>query len=411
MFHGDSKNSDQKPRPLTVPFRNLPIINRRNVSPVVSRTRKTFRRSDWNDWHWQERNCIASLGDLTTALALSEDFLEQETGANIDRDFHLKITPHFVEHLRDLKRSSGEESIRPLLRTLLPTATEDRNSFTQIDGMGEDRTGEHKLISSLYADRGLLFIANRCPVHCRYCFRRRKINDTEHTVSNDEVFEAIGRIRNDKSIRDVILSGGDPLSVSDNRLDQILDAVFSIDHVSIVRIDTKFATVLPQRFTASLFSVLSRRKPLYMNLHFTHASEISRETRRVCNKLADAGVVLGAYIPLLKGVNDERETLKELFFELTKIRVRPYYLVQNVTNKWNRHFQVSIERGLSLINGLQGEISGIALPTYIVYLPEAGGKVALQNNPIMRQTDNGYYIRNYEGREIFYWDPPDESRG
>lgn len=401
MFYGVN-NLGQKQRPLQVPFRNLPIVNQRNLSPVLSGSRKTFQRSDWNDWHWQERNCITSLGDLTSALALSQDFLRQAMGSNVDRDFHLKVTPHFVEHLRDLKQSLGEESIRPLLRTLLPTANEDRNSFTQIDGMGEDRTGEHKLISSLYADRGLLFITNRCPVHCRYCFRRRKINDTEHTVSNDEVFEAIDRIRNDKSIRDVILSGGDPLSVSDNRLDQILDAIYSIDHVSIVRIDTKFATVLPQRFSASLLSVLSKRKPLYMNLHFTHASEISRETRQVCNKLADAGIVLGAYIPLLKGVNDDRDVLKELCFDLVKIRVRPYYLVQNVTNKWNRHFQVPIERGLELIDGLQGELSGVALPTYIVYLPNAGGKVPLQPNYLVSRTDQGYVFRNFQNKPILY---------
>lgn len=363
-------------------------------------------KKDWNDWRWQEKNAIHSLEELKVILDLPHDFLLQEiVGKLPDKDFFMKITPHYMNQLLKLKSESGLPRIVPLLRTLLPVAEEDKDSFDVVDGMGEEGTGEHKLISNLYEDRGLLFVTNRCPVHCRYCFRRRKINDDEHVVRRAEIFEAINRIKANPNIRDVIISGGDPLTLADSVLDEILDSLYKINHVAIVRIDTKFATALPQRFTEDLLIVLQKRKPLYMTLHFVHPDEISSETEGVCNKLADSGIVLGSYIPLLKGINDDREILKSLFLKLAQMRVRPYYLVQNVTNKWNRHFQVPIEEGLKIIDGLHGEISGVALPTYVVYLPEAGGKVPLQPNYITKRTKEGYIIRNFQNREILYRDP------
>lgn len=362
--------------------------------------------NDWKNWKWQEKNAVHSLKELKDILDLPDDFLLQEiVGKLPDKDFFMKITPHYVNHLWKLKSESGLPRIVPLLRTLLPVAEEDKDSFDVVDGMGEEGTGEHKLISNLYEDRGLLFVTNRCPVHCRYCFRRRKINDDEHVVRRAEIFEAIARIRANSNIRDVIISGGDPLTLADSVLDEILDSLYKINHVAIVRIDTKFATALPQRFTEDLLIVLRRRKPLYMTFHFVHPDEISPETEDLCGRLADSGIVLGSYIPLLRGINDDREILKSLFLKLARMRVRPYYLVQNVTNKWNRHFQVPIEKGLQLIDGLHGEISGVALPTYVVYLPEAGGKVPLQPNYICKRTSEGYIIRNFQNREILYRDP------
>jgi lysine 2,3-aminomutase len=359
-------------------------------------------RAEWNDWHWQQRNFISNLDDLRSYLNLSEEFVHETLGKQPDKDFFMKITPHFIEHLRHLRTQYGLQKIRPLLATLLPVAAEDGTVSTQLDGMGEDGTGAHQLISNLYEDRGLLFITNHCPVHCRYCFRRRKINDEGHKVLKDDVYAAIDKIKLNKQIRDVVISGGDPLSLSDERLDTILEMIYKIDHVQIVRIDTKFPSVLPQRFTANLLHILSKRKPLYMTFHFVHPDEISPETEDVCNRLADSGIILSSYIPLLKGINNNRETLKELFLKLVEMRVRPYYLVQNVTNKWNKHFQVPIEEGLKLIDGLHGEISGLALPSYVVYLPEAGGKVPLQNDYLVKQTSEGWIIRNFQGREILY---------
>lgn len=361
--------------------------------------------ADWNDWHWQQRNIISNLNELQTYLKLPNELIREALGKQIDTDFFMKITPHFLEHLRYLKGRYGVQRIKPLLATLLPVISEDEAIIEQVDGMGEDGTGPHQLISNLYEDRGLLFITNRCPVHCRYCFRHRKINDDEHIVSKDDAFEAIEKIKENDRIRDVVISGGDPLMVSNEHLDKILELVYSINHVKIVRIDTKFPTVLPQRFDEELLYVLRKRKPLYMTLHFTHPDEISEETELVCNRLADSGIVLGSYIPLLKNVNDNRETLKKLFLKLAELRVRPYYLVQNVTNKWNEHFQVPIEVGLKLMEGLHGEISGVALPSYVVYLPEAGGKVPLQTNYIVERTKEGYLLRNFQNRIILYREP------
>ena len=383
-----------------------------NLSLIINNTHhsegnvQTFRGEvpyeEWNDWHWQQRNIVSNLNDLKSYLNLSDEFLHESLGKQPDKDFFMKITPHFLEHIRHLREQFGLQKIRPLLSTLLPVTTEDETAIEQIDGMGEDGTGAHQLISNLYEDRGLLFITNRCPVHCRYCFRRRKINDEEHKVVKDEVYEAIEKIKQNEKIRDVVISGGDPLSVADERLDTILEMIYKIDHVKIVRIDTKFPSVLPQRFTTNLINVLRKYKPLYMTFHFVHPDEISPETEGICNRLADSGIVLGSYIPLLKGINNNRETLKKLFLKLTQMRVRPYYLVQNVTNKWNKHFQVPIEDGLKLIDGLHGEISGLALPSYVVYLPEAGGKVPLQNKYIVKPTSEGWIIRNFQGREILY---------
>jgi lysine 2,3-aminomutase len=397
------------------------VYNHPQVLPVNGRNQlmePTFRpeiengktqEKHWENWRWQLRNCIHSVKDLTELLNLSDGFLEKTMDKYIDPYFYMKVTPHFAVHLKNIKEQLGVEQIIPLLRTMLPAAIEFENSFETIDGMGEDSTGEHKLISTLYKERALLFVTNRCPVHCRYCFRRRKINDEENIVSKSELFKAIDKIGQNPEIKDVILSGGDPLTVSEDTLNEILEKLNRIPHVEIVRIDTKFATVLPQRFTSSLIEILRKRTPLYMTLHFAHPLEISPATVDACNNLADNGIVLGSYIPLLKGINDDRKTLKELFRKLVKMRVRPYYLVQNVTNKWNRQFQVPIEKGLEIMDGLHGEISGLALPTYIVYLPDAGGKVPLQRNYIKNRVQNGWYIENFQGRKIFYWDPKNES--
>lgn len=403
-----TKREGDSPHQLRPPRSPIVVLNN-NVGKGAEKRVITYKglvsKEEWTDWRWQERNAIHSLDELRTTLGLSDEYLRETLGKEPDKHFYMKITPHYLNLLWRLKSDSGLPKIRPLLRTLLPIAAEDRDSFEMIDGMGEEGTGDHKLISNLYEDRGLLFVTNRCPVHCRYCFRRRKINDDEHVVRRTEIFEAIERIKANPNIRDVIISGGDPLSLADEVLDDILDAIYRIDHVSIVRIDTKFATALPQRFTDNLLALLRKRKPLYMTLHFVHPEEISAETEDVCNRLADSGIVLGSYIPLLKGINNDRELLKELFLRLAELRVRPYYLVQNVTNRWNRHFQVPLEEGLKIIDGLHGEISGVALPTYVVYLPEAGGKVPLQPNYILKRTNEGYLIRNFQGRVILYKDP------
>ncbi len=366
--------------------------------------RVSVKPEDWWDWKWQLRHAFSDPYEICEILGL------ERPSAGLSQvidEFVVRVTPYYLNLLCNARRTQSQAQVQKLAKTFLPSSEEVLGSgISAVDGMGEEGTHPRRAISMLYPDRAVLFTTNVCPIYCRYCFRKRKVGRVgESGMSSAEIDDAVTAIDNQPSIRDVIISGGEPLMLNDDTLVHIVERVAAINHVDIIRIDTKFMAAFPLRFSSS-----SGGKVFHFTFHFVHPLEVSEDVKRVTWELASRGVLMNAYIPLLRGVNDDRAVLKDLFWQLALAKVRPYYLVQNVTHRWNHHFQVPVEKGRQLMDGLSGELSGIALPQYIAYLPNAGGKVALTSPALVNRTERGWVIKNHQGREFFYYDPVDDAR-
>jgi lysine 2,3-aminomutase len=366
---------------------------------------------EWISWEWQFKNAIKKIDFLERFIPLNEE-RKAEIIKVLD-NFIMSITPHYLTNVALLLLDGKENEAKSLMKSFIPSIYElqtktdllvkDYNvSKTDIDGLGEDGTTPFSYMSQLYKDRILLFVTHLCPFYCRYCFRRRKViigpdeEPPENIFANGNLDKVIDFIRKNKEIRDVIISGGEPLFLSDEKIEKILKLIREIKHVKIIRIDTKIPVIAPMRITKELIKILKKYHPLFMTLHFIHPSEITPETKNACEMLADAGIPLGTYTPILKDINDNREVLKNLFWELVQIRVRPYYLVQFVPTIWTEHFRVPLEESLKLIDGIHGELSGIAIPSFKVYVP-GKGKVPLLPNYYIKKTQEGHLLRTKDG--------------
>jgi lysine 2,3-aminomutase len=385
---------------------------------------------DWNNWIWQMQKRVDSIDELKKIIPLSPE--EQQKISLVLKHFRMAVPPYFLIHVRNLIDKGEEANASALKKIFLPDTPEilpeisPTSEMKTTDGMGEDASTPFKFISQLYPDRILLFVTNECPIRCRYCFRRRKVipkvpredkkdQKIETLLEGENLEKAIKyikeEVRNGTKIRDVILSGGDPLSLGDEKLDKILTALRSVKNVEILRIDSIFPVVLPQRITDSLVKILKKHHPLFMTLHFIHPAEITEEVKEACAKLVDAGIPLGTYTPILKGISDDREILKTLLFELVKMRIRPYYLVQFIPTKWTEHFRVPLLDSLKLIDGIYGYISGLAVPHFHVYVKRkedlrGEGKVILLPLDIYRgRTKEGHLLKTYRGEIGFYEEP------
>ncbi|MBC8288614.1 MAG: KamA family radical SAM protein [Nitrospinae bacterium] len=252
-----------------------------------------------------------------------------------------------------------------------------------------------------YPDRVLLMINNQCPIVCRFCTRKRKIG-FPGVVTRDTLRQGIEYIRNNPEIRDVIMSGGDPLLVPDKELDRILSELRSIPHLEIIRIGTRVPGTLPSRITENLCSILKKYHPLYFNMHFNHPAEITPEVEKACAMLADIGIPLGSQTVLLKGVNDNSQTMKELMLKLLKNRVKPYYIYQADMTEGTDHFRTSVEKGLDILRDLMGHTSGMAVPYFVIDAPGGGGKVRLLPNSVVEHNKDEVVITNYEGKVFRY---------
>jgi lysine 2,3-aminomutase len=251
----------------------------------------------------------------------------------------------------------------------------------------------------------LLLVLDFCATYCRYCTRSRVVGHGELIPSEARLEKALEYIRQTPAIRDVLISGGDPLAMSEERLDWILTRLREIPHVEFVRLGTKMPAVLPQRITPQLCRVLRKFHPLWMSLHFVHPDECTPESQRACNRLADAGIPLGSQTVLLKGVNDNVETMKELVHRLLLMRVRPYYLYQCDPISGSAHFRTSVAKGLEIIEGLRGHTTGYAVPNYVIDAPGGGGKIPLQPNYVVGREGDDLLLRNYENKVFRYPDP------
>lgn len=347
--------------------------------------------SEWNSWKWQIKNSITDYTKLERIFGIS--IKEREL---IEKKLPFRITPYYASIV-----FNSEE----LRKTVIPSIDELLVSEgEEIDPLHEDVDSPVDGVVHRYPDRALFLATSFCSTNCRYCTRSRivcKRKSKEDQISNWE--KGIEYIKSNKSIRDVIISGGDPLTLSDGTLDKILSKIREIEHVEVIRIGTKAPVVLPMRITKSLITVLRKYHPLYMSIHFTHPAEISPYVRNACNLLADAGIPLGSQTVLLKGINNNPETMKALYHKLLKIRVKPYYLYQCDPIIGSAHFRTSVDEGINIIESLRGWTSGYAIPHYVIDAPGGGGKIPiLPEYYLGKDSDGSIRLRNYEKNSYSY---------
>ena len=360
---------------------------------------------DWNDWRWQNRNRIRNAVGLERMLRLSVD--ERAAILRHEGPLPLGITPYYASLLDEYDETHA------LRRTVVPTGSE----YIRTPGEADDPLGEdtHSPVPGLvhrYPDRVLFLVTQLCSTYCRYCTRSRLVGATgEQSVRKADLERGLAYIEATPTVRDVLLSGGDPLSLSDDRLDWILARLRAIPHVEFIRIGSKQPVAMPQRITPSLVRVLRRYHPLWMSLHFTHPDELTPETAEACGRLSDAGIPLGSQTVLLKGVNDDVETMRRLVQGLLRIRVRPYYLYQCDPISGSGHFRTTVQTGLDIIRGLRGHTTGYAVPTFVIDAPGGGGKIPLLPDYVAGRDGDDLLLVNYEGRTFRYPDPADGVAG
>jgi lysine 2,3-aminomutase len=356
--------------------------------------------ADWNSWEWQLRNSITSWKALQQVLRLSDDEMRAMTVES--GNLPLRLTPYYASLL------DAGDPMQALRRSVVPVTAEHLISCGEAaDPLGEDTHSRVPGLVHRYPDRVLFLVTGFCASYCRYCTRSRLVGDQNKRHLNREQWDrALSYIELNPDVRDVLLSGGDPLTLPDNSLEYLLTRLSRIPHVEFVRIGSKVPVVLPQRITHSLVNLLKRFRPLWMSLHFTHPDEITPESAQACERLADAGIPLGSQTVLLKDVNDSVAVMKKLMHELLKIRVRPYYLYQCDPILGSSHFRTSVEKGLEIIEGLRGHTSGYAVPHYVIDAPNGGGKIPLLPDYYQGREDGDVLLRNYQ-KKIFRY--PDQE--
>jgi len=315
--------------------------------------------------------------------------------------FPIRINSYFLDQIKDAND--------PLWKQVVPTLEELDDFISHEEELVADplREEEDMPVPELvhrYPDRVLLMVNNQCPIVCRFCTRKRKIG-FPGIVTRETLRQGIEYIREHEEIRDVILSGGDPLLVPDKELERILGELRSIPHLEIIRIGSRVPGTLPQRITEELCSILKKYHPLYLNLHFNHPAELTPEVQKACNMLADAGLPLGSQTVLLKGVNDDSKVMKELFLKLLQIRIKPYYLYQADMTLGTDHFRTDVQKGLDIIKDLQGFTSGMAVPYFVIDTPGGGGKVRLLPDTVIKHDEEEVIIKNFEGKIYRYPQP------
>ncbi len=373
-----------------------------SYSPWIRAFRERFfpnaTDAEWNDWRWQLRHRITHLVELDRFLRLSAN--ERNAMIHDSASLPVAITPYFMSLLNE------HDASQPLRRTVIPDTGELLRCLGEAeDPLGEEEDSPVPGIVHRYPDRVLFLVTGFCSTYCRYCTRSRLVGSRDRIhFSRNQWQRAIAYIEATPTVRDVLLSGGDPLTLSDGRLEWLVSQLRQIPHVELIRIGTKVPVVLPQRITSSLTRMLRRYHPLWMSIHCTHPDELTSEMRGACERLADAGIPLGSQTVLLAGVNDEVETMRRLFHGLLQTRVRPYYLYQCDPILGSAHFRTPVKKGLDIIRGLRGHTSGYAVPSYVIDAPGGGGKIPLLPDYVIGWDGNEALLKNYEGRIYRYTD-------
>ena len=358
----------------------------------------TISDEQWNDWKWQVKNRIETLDELKKYINLTPN--EEEGVKESLKTLRMAITPYYLTLI------DPEDSNCPVRKQAIPTGAETHKTAADIeDPLHEDGDSPVPGLTHRYPDRVLFLITDMCSMYCRHCTRRRFAGQTDSESPSERIQRAIDYIARTPEVRDVLLSGGDGLMVSDKMLESIIQRLRDIPHVEIIRIGTRTPVVCPQRITDDLVNMLKKYHPIWVNTHFNHSKEITPEAAEACNKLANAGIPLGNQSVLLRGVNDCPNIMKNLVHDLVKIRVRPYYIYQCDLSIGLEHFRTPVSKGIEIIENLRGHTSGYAVPTFVVDAPGGGGKIPVMPNYILSQSPNKVILRNYEGVITTYTEP------
>ena len=349
----------------------------------------------WRDWTWQLKNRITTTKQLEQLMELTPD--ERAGCEHANRKLALAITPYFFNLI------DRRDPDCPIRKQVIPRAAEQVVSDGEmLDSLGED---EHSPVSGLvhrYPDRVLFLVTDRCAAYCRYCTRSRLVSNAQDYNFHPEYEEGLRYIAAHPEIRDVLLSGGDPLLLSDAKLEHLLSRLRAIPHVEFIRIGSRIPVFLPQRITPELCAILRRHGPVWMSIHVNHPRECTADLRAACEQLAFAGVPLGNQSVLLRGINDDVDVMKALVHRLLRMRVRPYYLYQMDLITGGAHFKASVRKGIEIIQALRGHTTGYAVPQFVIDAPGGGGKVPLNPDYVESVDDDAIVLRNYEGRLYRY---------
>ena len=357
---------------------------------------------NWNDWKWHFRNRITTVDRLNEYIPLSTE--EQAQLRLVTMRYPLSVTPYYLSLI------NPDDPDDPIRKQAIPSVLEiSMSSMGLEDPLAEKEDSVVPGLVHRYSDRALMILTDICPMLCRHCTRKREWRHGGWVRTNNEIEAMLEYLRRNDSIRDVIISGGDPLTLSTSHLESIISRVRRIRHIEIIRIGTRFPVVLPQRIDNELCAMLSKYSPIWLNTHFNHPREITLEAAEACDRLLRSGVPVNNQSVLLHGVNNSVETMLKLCQGLLRIKVRPYYLFQCDEVQGTEHLRTPVETGIKIIEGMRGHTSGLAVPTFVVDLPQGGGKVPLQPNYELSQTENALLLKNYEGNVYRYRNPNPEA--
>jgi lysine 2,3-aminomutase len=344
------------------------------------------------DWQLLLQESITEPSQLPPDIVITPASLQRVTAK-----YPMRINPYYLS----LIQNHGD----PLWRQAVPDVLELKDTVCMDDPLGEENLSPVDNLVHKYPDRALFLVNSQCALYCRFCTRKRKVGTGEMIISQRTIDAGIDYIRNTGTIKDVLVSGGDPLLLDDSRIEYILSSLKAIKHIAIIRIGSRVPCTLPMRITAKLASIVRKYNPVYINIHFNHPSEVTNESAAACARLADAGIPLGSQTVLLKGVNDDPQTIRQLMYKLLQIRVKPYYLFQTDMTQGTNHFRTSVDVGLDIMKSLIGHVSGMAVPTFALDAPGGGGKIPLLPDYVLKK-EKQLVFHNYCG-EICSYDNPD----
>lgn len=375
----------------------MQVNRRKELFPGVS-------DEQWYDWKWQVKNRVETLDDLKKYVALTAE--EEQGVANALKTLRMAITPYYLS-LIDPNNPND-----PVRRQAIPTAAELYQADADLlDPLHEDEDSPAPGLTHRYPDRVLFLITDMCSMYCRHCTRRRFAGQHDCESTMDRIDKCIDYIAKTPQVRDVLLSGGDALMVSDKLLESIIQRLRAIPHVEIIRIGSRTPVVCPMRITDELVNMLKKYHPIWLNTHFNHPNECTQDAKAACERLADAGIPLGNQSVLLRGVNDDVRVFKKLVHELVKMRVRPYYIYQCDLSMGLEHFRTPVSKGLEIMENLRGHTSGYAVPTFVVDAPGGGGKTPVMPQYVISQSPNKVILRNFEGVITTYTEPENYTPG
>jgi len=354
---------------------------------------------DWLDWKWQYKNRITESEELSEIISLSEQE-KLEISRCLD-GFRMAITPYYASLI------DPNDPCCPVRMQAVPSINETRVlPWEKKDPLNEELDSPVPGIVHRYPDRALFLVTRQCAAYCRHCIRKRHVGEEDFVIGDTEKENAIKYITDTPQIRDVLISGGDPLTMDDGSLEDIISKLRAIDHVEIIRIGTRIPVTLPMRITPQLLIMLKKYQPIWINTHFNHPRELTAESIKACTDISDAGIPLGNQSVLLRNINDNTETMKELVLKLVKARVRPYYIYQCDLCEGIGHFRTRVETGIEIIRNLTGNISGFAVPKFVIDAPGGGGKIPINPEYIVSLDDDNVVMRNYKD-DLYEYPQPD----